>query len=234
MKAVLALVAKDLRTEARAKEVAPAMVVFGVILVFLFTLAFPPGAGRAPVPLPQAGAVASREIAGIFLWVAILFAAIVGIGRNAAIEKEGGRIEGLLMAPVDPAGIFAGKALSNFAYLWVMEAAMLPVFILFFDVSPGLLLPRILLVLLIVNVGLAATGTLFAAASQYSRVREVVLPLLAFPILLPATLAGARLTSSLLLSGHFSGEAGWFILMAAFDLSICAIGAVTFEYVIRE
>lgn len=234
MRKALALAAKDLRAEARAKEIAPSMVLFALVLVFLFTFGFPPGAGRAPIPEPRAGAIASREIAGVFLWAALIVAAVVGFGRNAALEREGGRIEGLLLAPVDPAALFFGKALGNFLYLLVMELVMLPVFVLFFDVRPGALFPEILPVLLLANVGLSSVGTLFAAASQYARVKEVILPLIAFPILLPVVLASARLTSSLLLSGNFSGQARWFVLLAAFDLSVTAIGAVAFEYVIHE
>src|SRR5207248_1642968 len=114
------LAAKDLQSEARAREIAPPMVLFGLILVFLFTLDFPPGAGRAPVPGPVVGAVGSRELAGAFLWVSLLFAGILGFGRNASTEREGNRIEGLLLAPVDPAALFAGKALANFCYLWML------------------------------------------------------------------------------------------------------------------
>ena len=139
------LAAKDLRSEARAREIAPPMVLFGLILVFLFTLDFPPGAGRAPVPGPVVGAVGSRELAGAFLWVSLLFAGVLGFGRNASTEREGNRIEGLLLAPVDPAALFAGKALANFCYLWTLEVILLPVFVLFFDVPTGLLLPGVLL-----------------------------------------------------------------------------------------
>lgn len=234
MRKTVAIAAKDLRSDIRAKEIAPSMVLFALLLVFLFTFALPPGAGRAPPPVPRAGAVASREIAGVLFWAGLLFAAIVGFGRNASLEKEGNRIEALLLAPVDPAVLFSGKALANFAYLCVMELVMIPAFLLFFDVEPSLLFPEILAVALLANIGLASAGTLFAASSQYTRVREVVLPLLAFPILLPLVLGASRLTSSLLLTSSTAGEGRWFILMLSFDLAVSAIGAVTFEYVIHE
>jgi heme exporter protein B len=234
MRTVLIVAGKDLRSEARAKEIAPPMVLFGVVLVFLFTFAFPPGAGRAPVPLPVAGAVASREIAGALLWAGLLFAAVLGFGRSAALEKEGSRIEGLLLSPADPAALFFGKVLANLVYLIATEAVVLPIFILFFDVAPTLLFPGIVGVALMADIGLAVIGTLFGAASQYARAREVLLPLLIFPVVLPIVLAATRLTSTLLTTGGFGGEARWFILMAAFDLAFSAIGAVTYEYVIHE
>lgn len=210
------------------------MILFALLIIFLFTFALPPGAGRAPIPAPVAGAVASREVTGMLLWTGLLFAAVVGFGRSAALEREGNLIEALTMAPVDPAAIFAGKALANFAYLGVMEAVMIPAFILFFDVPAQHLFPEIVVIVLLANVGLASTGTLFAACSQYARAKEVILPLLAFPILLPQVLAGSRLTTSLLTTGGLAGESRWFILMLSFDLAISAIGAVTFEYVIHE
>jgi heme exporter protein B len=231
---MLLLAAKDLRAELRAKEIAPLMVLFGLILVFLFTLNFPPGSGSAPIPPPTAGGVGSRDLAGAFLWVSILFAGILGFGRNAAVEREGSRMEGLLLTPVDPAAVFAGKALANFCYLWLLEIVVFPAFMLFFDVAPGTLLPGILLVVLAANVGLASAGTLFGAASQYVRARELVMPLLLFPVILPLVLGAERLTSSLLTGGGLASQAQWFMLMGTFDLALPAIGAVAFEYVVNE
>jgi heme exporter protein B len=234
LRKMLALTAKDLRSEARGREIAPPMVLFGLVLVFLLTLDFPPGAGRAPVPAPAAGAVGSRELAGAFLWASLLFAAVLGFGRSASAEREGNRIEGLLLAPVDPAALFAAKALANLCYLCLLEAVLLPVFVVLFDVAPGPLLPGVLLVALAADVGLAGAGTLFGAASQYVRTRELVLPLLLFPVVLPLVLGAERLTSSLLTGAGLAGEGRWFMLMAAFDLAILAIGAVAFEYVVNE
>lgn len=230
---VLALAAKDLRSEARAREIVLPMALFALVLVFLFTFHLPPGAARAPVPEPRAGAVGTREIVAAFLWASVLFAGILGFGRTALAEREDARIEGLLLAPVDPAALFVGKALTNLVYLTVTEAAVLPAAVLFYDVPPGLL-PEIAGVALGANVGLAAAGTLFGAVSQYARAKELVLPFLLFPVILPLVLAATRLTSSLLLTGDFSGEARWFVLMAMFDLALCTIGAVTYEYVVNE
>lgn len=234
MRRALAVAAKDLRSDARAKEIVPAMVLFAFVLVFLFTFPLPPGAGRVPVPEPRAGAVAVRDVSAAFLWASLLFAGVIGFGRSASAEREEGRIEGLLLAPVDPAALFAGKFLANMVYLVAMEAVLLPVFILFFDVPVGNLLPGVIPVLLIADVGLAATGTLLGAASQEVRARELILPLLSFPAMLPIILGAIRLTSSLLASGDIAGEGAWLVLLLGTDLAYLAIGAVTFEYVVSE
>lgn len=225
---------KDLRSDGRSREVVPAMVFFSIALVFVFSFALPPGAGRAPLPLPQAGAAAVRDIAGTILWISILFAAITGFGRNAAAEREGSRIEGLLLTPMDPAAIFVGKAMANFVFLVMVELVVIPVSVLFIDLPVSAVIPDLLPVVLMADIGMAAVGTLFAAASQYARARALILPLLLLPALLPIVLAASRLTSTALVVGDFKGEARWFILMAVFDVAFCAIGAVTFEFVIQE
>jgi heme exporter protein B len=210
------------------------MVLFALVLVFLFTFPLPPGSGRVPVPEPRAGAVSVRDVAAAFLWASLLFAGVVGFGRSASAEREDGRIEGLLLAPVDPAALFAGKLLANLAYLAAMEAVLLPAFVVFFDLPPGRLFPGILPILIAADVGLAAAGTLLGAASQYVRARELILPLLAFPAMLPVVLGAIRLTSSLLSSGGVGGQGSWFALLGVTALAYVAIGAVTFEHVLHE
>lgn len=231
---VAALARKDLRSDSRAKDIAPTMILFAVCLVFLFSFALPPGAGRAPVPRPLAGAVSAREVAGTILWISLLFAGVIGFGRMASVEQEGSRIEGLLLSPVDPGLLFAGKALANFGFLSLVQVALLPVFLLLMDFRPSLLFPQIVAVALSANLGLAATGTLFGAASQYSRVRSVMLPLLSFPVVLPLLLGASRLTSMLLTTGRLGGEARWLVLIAVYDVIFVTIGAVLYEFVIQE
>lgn len=233
MRVALLIAAKDLRAESRSKEIAPAMLLFALALVFLFTFALPPGTGRAPVPLPRAGSIGAREIASVFLWSALLFAAIVGFGRSAALEREGSRLDGLVMAPVDPALVFAGKATANFLYLTFIALIVIGFFVLFTGVAPSSFL-GILPVAVITNIGLSVIGTLFGTASQYSRAKELLLPLLIFPAVLPLLLGAIRLTSAVLVHGDPFTETRWFILIAIYDIVFATIGAVTFEFVIRE
>ncbi len=233
MKQALAIAAKDLRSEIRGKEIAPAMLFFGATLILLLSFSLPPGAGRAPVPIPVAGAVAARHVAGTLLWTSILFAALIGLGSSAAIEHQGSRIEGLIMAPVDPALIFMGKAAANFVFLTLLEVVMLPVFVILLDPAPGLF-PGILLVLLMANIGLSSAGTLFGTAAQFSTSKSLVLPLLIFPSCVPILLSASQLTSGLMMSGTFAGQSRWTILMLAFDIVYVTLGAVTFEFVLTE
>lgn len=234
MKKALMLAAKDLRSDARSKEIVPAMAVFSLCLTFLFSMTLPPGAGDAPIPVPMAGAASVRELAGTYLWVSILFASMIGFGRTSASDSQGSRIEGLLLTPTDPVAIFFGRVLANFTFLCLLEAAVLPFFILFLEVRASLLWPQLIAVAFFANAGLAAAGSLFGAASQNARAKDLVLPLLSFPIMLPVVLGASRLTSQLMTYGAIGPERRWFILIGVFDIVLIAIGAVTYEFVVQE
>ena len=234
MRTVLALAAKDLRGESRARQIAPVMLVFALCLVFLLTFALPPGALRAPVPVPVAGAIPARDITGLLLWTSIFFAAVIGFGRSAAGDREGSAGDGLLLAPVDPAALYTGKLIANLGFLLATELVIIPLFMLFANITPGALFPAILPVMLVASLGMAAVGTLFGAATQHAEARSLMLPLLTFPLTLPVILGASKLTSTLLIDNRFGNEFRWFILLAVFDVIFLALGAVTFEFVIEE
>lgn len=234
MRTILALAARDLRAESRARQIAPVMLVFALCLVFLLTFALPPGALRAPVPVPLAGAIPAREIAGLLLWTAIFFAGVIGFGRSAAMDRESAAGDGLLLAPVDPAALYLGKFLGNLAFLTATQLVAIPLFMLFANVPVASLFPGLLAVVLVANIGLAALGTLFGAATQHAEARSMMLPLLTFPLALPVILGASKLTSTLLIEQGFGSEARWFILLAVFDVVFVTLGAVTFEFVIQE
>ncbi|MDQ4148444.1 MAG: heme exporter protein CcmB [Actinomycetota bacterium] len=234
MTKILLLAGKDLRSEVRAKQVAPLMIAFSLSLVFLLTFSLP-SSDRAPAPgQPAAGTVPVGEVIGTLVWASLLLAAVIGFGRSAASDTEGGLIDALRLAPIDPAAVYAGKVFANLAFLTIAEAAIIPAFALFSGAGLGRLWPGILPVVLGANLGLAAVGTLFGAASQYSTAKSLILAMLMFPVLLPLVLAASRLTSTLLIQGDFLGSNHWFILMSVFDLVFLTIGAVTFEFVIQE
>ncbi|MGQ0680115.1 MAG: heme exporter protein CcmB [Actinomycetota bacterium] len=234
MRKVATLTGRDLLSESRARQVAPVMAFFALSLVFLFTFALPTGAIRAPAPPPVAGAVPARDITGTLLWATVFFSAVIGLGRGASVDREAGAAEGLLLAPVDPAALFAAKVVANFLFLTVTAALVIPMFVLLAGAPADLLFPEIVLVAIPANIGLAAVGTLFATAAQFSEARSVMLPLLAFPFCLPVVLAASRLTSTLLITGAFASEMRWFILLTVFDVVFLTIGTVTYEFVIRE
>jgi len=217
---VRALLWKDLLTEARTRELLGGMVVFALLVLVIFNFAF-------DLRVDTIEAVAP----GV-LWVAISFAGIIGLGRSFILEKDRGALDGLLSAPVDRGAIYLAKLLGNLFFMLVVEAIALPVFVTFFNI--GIALPELALIILLGTVGLASVGTLFAAMAASTRAREVMLPLMIFPIAVPVVIAAVEATALLLTRGSSSSRAGWIELLVAFDLIFGILSFVAFDYVVEE
>jgi heme exporter protein B len=219
---LLALLWKDLVLEARSRETLPALFVLGllVLVVFDFSLALRP---------EDAG----RFAAGI-LWVAIVFASVLALGRTFLIERENSCIEGLLTSPLDRGSIFLAKLAVNTILLLAFEALLLPVFSLLYDVSLVANVPALAGVLLAGTVGLAATGTLFALAALGTRAREMVLPLLVLPLQIPLLIAAVQSTQ-MVLGGAGLGALGLHgELLVGFDVLAVTAGWMLFEFVLVD
>jgi heme exporter protein B len=217
---VWAIFSKDVRTELRTKEILSAMAVFSLLMVLVFIFALP---GKLQEP---------QDIVPGLLWVAFTFAGVLGLNRSFIIEKDRGSLEGLLLAPVDRSAIFLAKVLGNFAFITIVELLTLPLFSLLFNYSVfnwGLL-P----VLLMGTAGFAEVGTIFAAMAVNTRAREVLLPVLFFPVMLPVIIAAAQATTAVLAVRPFSEISGQLQLIGFFDLIFLVVPVLLFELVIEE
>jgi heme exporter protein B len=226
------LVGKDLRVEARGRDTLPPMLVFCVAVALLLAFTLPDAADLTePVTLPGGAASLADVVAG-FLWVTILFAGLIGFSRTFEIERDEGALDALLLVPLDRSGLFAAKALANLTYLVIAEIVLLPVFALFFSIDLGTRWLVLALVVLLVDVGFAAIGTLFASVAAHTRSRELVLPVLALPALVPVFIAGVELSSDLFAGGGLEEVAarGWFGVLLAFDVIFVTVGALAFEF----
>lgn len=213
---------KDLRLELRTRQNFLTTLLFAFIVIVVFNFAFDPGSRAA------------RESAPAILWVAFLFAGILSLANAFATEREEGCMLGLLLTPVPRGVIFLGKFLANLAFQTTMEALILPVFIVFFNIRfAGGFLP-FLLVVLLVNVGFIAVGTLFSAMTMGLRLREVLLPILLFPVIVPVVIAGVKATALLLQAPAASGWIPWVRLLAGFDLIFVVVCYAVFRYVVEE
>jgi heme ABC exporter ATP-binding subunit CcmA/heme exporter protein CcmB len=217
---VFAIVGKDLAAEWHTREMLNAMFVFAVLALLVFSFA-----------LDLRGAVARAAAPGV-LWVTIAFAGTLGLSRSMAREQRNGGIEGLLLAPVPRAAIFFGKALGNLALMLAVEAVLLPLAVVLFDVA--LLRPGVLLTMLLGTVGYAAVGTLLAAIAVNTRAREVMLPILLLPLLVPLLLAAVQTTRGLLEGATWPELSAWTQLLVAYDLVMVAVAMVTFAYVVES
>ncbi len=196
------------------------MAVFSLLMVLVFIFALP---GKLTDP---------ADIAPGLLWVAFTFAGVLGLNRSFIIEKDWGSLEGLLLAPVDRSAIFLGKALANFCFIFLVEFLTVPVFSLLFN-YPALNL-GLIPVLLLGTTGFAEIGTLFAAMAVNTRAREVLLPVLFFPIMLPVIIAAAQASAAVLANRPFSEVGSQLQLIAVFDIIFLIVPVFLFELVIEE
>lgn len=220
LRQVQAIVAKDLAAELRTKENLSAMLVFSLLVLMIFNFAF------------ELKGVDIRALGPGVLWVAFTFSGILGLGRSFASERDKGSLDGILLAPVDRGAILVGKAAANLIFILVMEAITLPVFIVLFNAA----LPWFPLVIYILlgTLGFAVVGTLLSAVAASTRMREVMLPVLLFPVMIPLFISVVNITSATFSGQAFSDYSTYFNLLIAFDVIFSVVAFLVFEYVVEE
>ena len=212
-----AILWKDLRLEWRRREYLATVGLFTLLVLVIFTFALDLPAERGAAVAPGA------------LWVAYLFGGTLGLGRGFAQEREWGTLEGLLLAPVDRGAIYLAKLRGNAIFMLAVELISLPVFVAFFDL-PVLRL-ELLPVLLLGTLGFAAAGTLFAAMAAQGRSRDVLLPVLLFPVAVPVVISCVRATASVIVG---EGVGQWLSLLIAFAAVIAVVAYLTFDVVVED
>lgn len=215
---VRALLWKDLAIEWRTKDVVLSILVFGLLALTVFVFTFDLRAESLLLISP-----------GV-LWVAIIFAGTLGIGRSYSHERDRGSMEGLLLCPMDRSAVYVAKLVSNLVYMGAAAAVLVPVFAGFFGV-PVLRLP-VLAVILLGVVGFSAVGTVFGAMAVNTRAREVMLPVLLFPVLVPLVIASVKATG-VIMDGQ-PWPATWTNLLLAFDAVYLVASFMVYEFVIED
>ena len=219
-KAMMAIVRKDLAAEFRSRELLSAMLVFSLLVILIFNFA-----------LELDVKVRESVTAGV-LWTTFAFAGTLGLNRSMAVEKDRGCMDGLLLAPVDRSAIYFGKAISNLAFMLIVEIIVLPVYSMLYNIN--LFQPGLLLVILLGSIGYIAVGTLLAAMSVQTRTRDVMLPILLFPVAIPVLLASVKASSGYLNGADFAEILAPLNLLIVYDLIFIAVPLMFFEYVVEE
>jgi heme exporter protein B len=214
----IAILWKDIRYELRSKQMWTAMGLFALLVLVIFNFAFDLRVDNTAAVAPGA------------LWVAFVFASLLGLGRTIAAEREIGSLDRLLLCPVDRKAIYLAKLLGNMLFIGVVEIIALPVFAALFNVP--LLVGELLPIVLLGTLGIAAVGTLFSAMAAATRARELLLPILIFPLIVPVVIGAVRATGALL--APTVNEPPWTGLIIAFDIIFLTVSMLTFEYVIEE
>jgi heme exporter protein B len=221
LRKVFAIVAKDVVAELRTREMFSSMFVFSLLVILIFNFTF------------DLRAENQRTLAPGVLWVSIAFAGMLGLSRSFIMEKDRGSMEGLLLTPVDRSAIFLGKMLGNVLFITAVEVIILPIFMVLFNLSAGDL-PLVVGVVLLGTIGFAGVGTLFSAMAIHTRAREVLLPVLLFPVVIPVMLAAVKLTAAILDRLPLADVQNWLSLLVAFDLIFMALAFMLFDYVVEE
>ena len=214
-----ATLAKDLRLEWRSKDAINSMLFFALLVVVIFSFSFNPTAEE------------SRQIAGGLVWVAFLFAAVVALNQTWARELRNEVLDAYRVSPAPANALFLAKAIGNFLFVSVLEALMTPLFIVFYTLRALGPAWQLIPVAMLGTWALVVNGTFFAAMSIRTRSREIMLPLLLFPISIPALLAMVEGTSAIL-----TGEAAakfWIVLLAVYDLVFTTVSLLLFESILH-
>jgi len=214
-----ATLAKDIRLEWRSKDAINAMLFFSLLVVVIFSFAFDPTAEE------------SRRIAGGLIWVAFLFAAIVALNQTWARELRNQVLDAYRVSPAPANPLFLAKALGNFIFVIVLEALMTPLFVMFYKLRVLGAAWQLLPIAALGTWALVVNGTFFAAISIRTRAREIMLPLLLFPLSIPALLAMVNSTTAVL-TGEESARF-WIALLVAYDVVFTTVGLLLFETVLE-
>lgn len=219
-RAMGAIVWKDLAAELRSRELISAMLVFALLVILIFNFA-----------LELDIKTRATVTAGV-LWVIFIFAGTLGLNRSMAIEKDRGCLDGLLLAPVDRSAIYFGKMLGNLIFMLIIEAIVLPIYSVLYNTN--LFNPGFLLVTLLGSIGYVTVGTLLAAMAVQARTRDILLPILLFPVIIPVILASVKASMGFLQGIEISEIMPWISLLIVYDVIFLAAAFMTFDYVVEE
>ncbi|MGE5216287.1 MAG: heme exporter protein CcmB [Chloroflexota bacterium] len=219
---VCLLLWKDLLLELRRRDSLFTMFFFGTLLLFVFHFAFDLAPDRVIDMTPA------------MLWLAFLFTGTLGLAQLFHAERENRCLDALLLSPLDRGAFFLAKTAFNLVLMILVELVVIPLFWVLFNLTVWNLLPQIFLVTLLGTVGFCVLGTLMSAITLRARARELLLPLVLFPLMIPVILATIRCMETVLRTGQFGDAAPWIRLLVGFDVIFLTAGVLIFDWVIES
>ena len=222
LRLALVIAGKDIRLELRSRTSLLSASVFAALVLIVFNFA------RDPT------AVATIDLAPSVLWVTVSFASVVAMNRAFTVERENAAFDGLLLAPVAREVLYLGKYLANLAFVLVVEAIALPLFVLFFNVDIGHALPGLLLTLLLATAGFVAVGTVFSAMVVRTRFAELMLPILLLPFMVPPLIYAVKTTVPLFAGRPLSDVVDGLRFLALYDVAFITLSVLLFSAVVDE
>ncbi len=220
LSAIRAVIWKDLTAEWRTRENLSAMLVFALLVILIFNFAL------------DLDIQAQESLSAGVLWTTFIFAGTIGLNRSLSIEKDRGCLDGLLLAPVDRSVIYFGKAIGNLIFMLLVEIIVLPVYSFLYQVP--VFQPGFLLVVLLGSIGYVAVGTLLATMVVQVRTRDILLPILLFPLTLPVIIPAVKASQGFLLMVPLTEITPWLNLLIVYDLIFTAAAFMVFDFVVEE
>ncbi|MFC1914070.1 heme exporter protein CcmB [Chloroflexota bacterium] len=217
---IIAIFWKDMLTEFRTKEIIISVLVFSLLVMVIFSFALGTGVDMTELIAP-----------GI-LWVALIFGGVIGLNRIFTVEKENSRLEGLMLCPVDRTVIYWGKLASSFTFMLAVAIVVTPIFLALFNLP--VFLPRLALIIIPAILGFAAVGTLFSALAVNTRARDIMLPVLFLPVVVPVIIAAVKATAPVLAGRPWGDMLTWLQIIIVFDIIYLVVATLVFEFVVEE
>jgi heme exporter protein B len=220
LNAINAIAWKDLAAELRSRELLTSMLVFSTLIILIFYFAL------------DLDIKVRNNIAAGVLWVTFAFAGTIGLNRAMAIEKDRGCLDGLLLAPVDRSVIYFGKMISSLVFMLIVEMITLPVYSIFYNVN--LFNVGLVGVILLGSIGYTAVGTLLSTMTVQARTRDMLLPILLFPVIVPVLVASVKASSGFLQGASMLEIVPWLNILIVYDLIFLALAFIIFDFVVEE
>ena len=220
IRSLTAIIWKDRAAELRSRELLTAMLVFALLVILIFNFSL------------ELDAQARTTVTSGVLWATFAFAGTLGLNRSMAMEKDRGCLDGLLLAPVDRSAIYFGKAIGNLIFMLIVEAIVLPVYSVLYSVN--LFKPGLLLVILLGSIGYVAVGTLLSTMAVQTRTRDVLLPILLFPLVIPVLIAAVKGSTGFLQGAASADILPWINLLIVYDVIFVAAAFMVFDYIVEE
>lgn len=220
MRALSAVVWKDLVAELRSRELVSAMLVFALLVIFIFNFSL------------ELNAKTRNSVAPGVIWVTIVFAGTLGLNRSMSVEKDRGCLDGLLLAPVDRTAIYFGKSIANWVFMLIVAAIILPVYSILYNTN--IISLSLILVIVLGSEGYVAVGTLLASMAVQARTRDILLPILLFPVIIPVLIAAVKASGGILAGLPFQDISSWIYLLLAYDVIFTSVAYMVFDSVVEE
>ena len=213
---------KDIINELRTKEIMISMGAFSIVIVVIFNFSLVISKNNIGYLVPS------------LLWISIIFVGTLGLSRTFAIEKENSAITGILLCPVDRSILYLSKVISNFIYVFITQILLLLLFLVLFNINLNGELGLLLIVMILGALGFSSLGTLFSTMAVNTKLRELLLPLVLFPVLIPLIINAVKATSIIFNGGGYSEIAPFLKIIICFDIIFLVVSALVYEFVVEE